>query len=1294
MNSTEDELAKAARKLGGMGVEESYHDPASRSRPRSASRSKSPSRPRPRSYSASQSPALNQGRFRLPVAPPRTASPDSPDSPATTEDDDQQQQPQQVCPSCLDLSYPLFRAFDSHPPILNSYSHTQCSTSPSQPHTSDHGSQSEPPSGSPTTLPPRYLLIEYHDLLQTSSFSEEGSGPKCLYCPLLHKAITLFWDDDPSSYYISKAPVADARSFRRILCLVQQPAASHPGGVHNVPATGTGTGTGTAGPKGGTLSLFKALLYDDYPDATFPHALTVRDSTSRIEFYCDEWDLVDLQRSAEGRKGVKEQGLDEDNQQLKGGDNPGLVFEDGSKDTATDMVDDGWTAEECGDAEELNASSKEDGDGSRKVEDMSEGNKDGQAAKGKETPTPTSQPPHPAIAFASHVPYAITLDRVVKLTTRWLSVCDSSHPKCAPEPHQLPRRLLDLHSGVKLIDTTTNPTINTSPLPPYITLSHCWGIPTPSSPPLLTTTVSTLSAHLSQIPWSSLPLLFRDVIQLVRSLGARYLWIDSLCILQDSEEDWLTESTNMSSIYAHAMLNVAATAQRDASTLFGEVEYFRTPKEPILSRAWVFQERLLSRRTLHFGSSEVLWECRSGCFCECGGIERGHVLSVRNLNNNAAARYRAPGSSKKEDVLESSGLLSPPLPLSRSSTFENGSSLTCGTIPKKVLFANLTSASPETTGSRLLHDFFLRCVEEYSFLSLTKELDRSFALAGIAKQIRSLLSPDDRYLAGLWLHDLPRALLWQPYRHKKVLRAGDNIPTWSWMSRSCYPVENISGYGRGRGAPTASKCSARYEHITRSGYEFELDDRLEVDIDPEKTWCEYEGGNEFGKPKGGQVTLTAACRWGVVWTTGTTRRSNEWTGRNSLVVAVQYDNGNGGEDSGDGGEGVLIPMAPDCPRQEDPKSVALLEKVLVVLFGGRKVDKEMGGSDADGPQFFLALREVEGREGVFQRIGFLESEWRVDLFDNAGFISSSNPVSTPTLNMGGDNTQPNQLVWLITGCSSGFGAEFVRQLLSSGDLVIATARNTAKLSHLQEIPHSENQLSLFQLDVTHSQESLNATVAEAIKVHGRIDVLINNAGYVAFGGWEDLGYKGFVKQFETNVFGVLKVTNAVLPHMRKRKSGSLVFISSSAGWKGMHFAGGYVGSKFALEGMVECLAQEVAPLDIRTLIVEPGEFRTPVLSEGKMLGKVSGIEDYKEASDDMKRYAGSHDSQQRGDPVKAVKITLDVVRKSLVADADWEKVLRLPLGPDCYEMIKQKCEDTLKMLGEWEGVTKSTDLDA
>lgn len=163
----------------------------------------------------------------------------------------------------------------------------------------------------------------------------------------------------------------------------------------------------------------------------------------------------------------------------------------------------------------------------------------------------------------------------------------------------------------------------------------------------------------------------------------------------------------------------------------------------------------------------------------------------------------------------------------------------------------------------------------------------------------------------------------------------------------------------------------------------------------------------------------------------------------------------------------------------------------------------------------------------------------------------------------------NSLVWLVTGCSSGFGLEFYLNIKARGDYIIATARDLSSpnMRHYIQVSQTEDNVSVLQLDVTASQEFLNGIIAEAIKIYGRIDVLVNNAGYVALGGWEDLGYDGFVKQFETNVFGLLKVTNAVLPHMRERRSGTLVFMGSLSGWKGNEFCGAYAASKFAVEGL-------------------------------------------------------------------------------------------------------------------------------
>jgi NADP-dependent 3-hydroxy acid dehydrogenase YdfG len=154
-----------------------------------------------------------------------------------------------------------------------------------------------------------------------------------------------------------------------------------------------------------------------------------------------------------------------------------------------------------------------------------------------------------------------------------------------------------------------------------------------------------------------------------------------------------------------------------------------------------------------------------------------------------------------------------------------------------------------------------------------------------------------------------------------------------------------------------------------------------------------------------------------------------------------------------------------------------------------------------------------------------------------------------------------QLVWLITGCSSGFGEQFVHSILARGDQIIATARKLEKIQHLKQ-----NGVDILQLDITDSQESVNATMSKALSIHGRIDVLVNNAAFIQVGILEDLEYSDWAAQFETNVFGTIKVTRALLPHFRQRRAGVNVFIGSLSGWIGHDFCGPYAGSKFALEG--------------------------------------------------------------------------------------------------------------------------------
>lgn len=163
------------------------------------------------------------------------------------------------------------------------------------------------------------------------------------------------------------------------------------------------------------------------------------------------------------------------------------------------------------------------------------------------------------------------------------------------------------------------------------------------------------------------------------------------------------------------------------------------------------------------------------------------------------------------------------------------------------------------------------------------------------------------------------------------------------------------------------------------------------------------------------------------------------------------------------------------------------------------------------------------------------------------------------------------LVWLITGCSSGIGCQLASYVLARGDIAIATLRNPSKLpSSLANHQNKEN-LSVLQLDVTASEADISATISKATAVYGRIDILVNNAGYIQIGTIEELKEADWRAQFDTNVFGAVKVTSAVVKGMRERKAGTVVFVGSLSGWVGHEACGAYAGSKFALAGEVSVL---------------------------------------------------------------------------------------------------------------------------
>lgn len=349
----------------------------------------------------------------------------------------------------------------------------------------------------------------------------------------------------------------------------------------------------------------------------------------------------------------------------------------------------------------------------------------------------------------------LTLEQILA----WDADCQRLHPKCQRKTPRLPSRVIDVRlvNGECRLDESKGAHAN------YMTLSHCWG-----KLPILTTKKGNINAHIQGIPLKALPKTFQDAILITAQLGIQYLWIDSLCIVQDDTDDWAKESSMMASIYNNSYLTLAATAAKDGSGgLFkprdtdthsftvtnpsNPAEYaticstkrrkhdcFRgideAPEDtstalPLMTRAWVFQERLLSPRLLHFSSDELVWECQETTRCECG-----HVPDYRQFEENR---------KNEGDKLG-------PAP------------------PDRILFQEL---------ARDRH--WYRLVSSYTLLNLTKGDDRLPAFSGIAS---TLIDADD-YLAGLRRSHLPGDLLWSTAGTPPSGRPSSfQAPSWSWAS--------------------------------------------------------------------------------------------------------------------------------------------------------------------------------------------------------------------------------------------------------------------------------------------------------------------------------------------------------------------------------------------------------------------------------------------------------------------------------------------------------------------------------
>ncbi|KAJ5669654.1 short chain oxidoreductase/dehydrogenase [Penicillium macrosclerotiorum] len=278
-------------------------------------------------------------------------------------------------------------------------------------------------------------------------------------------------------------------------------------------------------------------------------------------------------------------------------------------------------------------------------------------------------------------------------------------------------------------------------------------------------------------------------------------------------------------------------------------------------------------------------------------------------------------------------------------------------------------------------------------------------------------------------------------------------------------------------------------------------------------------------------------------------------------------------------------------------------------------------------------------------------------------------------------------LWLVTGASSGFGSLIAENALKAGHRVLATARNPAKAA--QEHPQVASLGGQWvRLDVTSRDTSMQVTQAIQ-KNGGKIDVIINNAGYGLLGSIEDISEEELDLQFQTNIYGTVRVIKAALPFMRAQRSGTIVNFSSIAGFAAGPSTAAYSMSKFAVEALSESLFAELKPFNIRVLLVEPGAFRTNFIGshkvpaagmtkdyEGTPLGAAMGF---------FESFAG----KQPGDPMKAIQRILDVIQLQGMGQGK-EELLRLPLGTDCFPRMLTKVEKLKSDLEEMREIALST----
>ncbi|KAL3263815.1 hypothetical protein ABHI18_001358 [Aspergillus niger] len=287
-----------------------------------------------------------------------------------------------------------------------------------------------------------------------------------------------------------------------------------------------------------------------------------------------------------------------------------------------------------------------------------------------------------------------------------------------------------------------------------------------------------------------------------------------------------------------------------------------------------------------------------------------------------------------------------------------------------------------------------------------------------------------------------------------------------------------------------------------------------------------------------------------------------------------------------------------------------------------------------------------------------------------------------------------QLTWLVTGCSSGLGEALVRAILDKGDKVIATARGSKGVSGTDRLSSLKDAgAAVYELDMASPDEEIKRQAQDIWDKYGPIDVLVNNAGYIDISTFEEMTDDFLLNSLRINALGPFTLTRALLPHMRARKTGTILFSGSVGTYYGVPCGGPYVGPKGLIEGMVPAFAMEVAPFNIRVSILTYGHFRTQVMAAGVIQDRnPTRLPEYEKLNQEV--YDGCLDwnGNQPGDPRKGAELVVEAV-KGEGRCKGMELPLRLPLGSDTFGIVRNSCEELLKVWDEWDGITSKTDIE-